>query len=125
MDSTKLLLRLQRLVKEERSKHKDARGVIYSKRVINLVSRIFSDYNFTKLQVHKVTKLSNNFLKRFVVSGKESGGKFSELKVKEASRPGGKCGFLSFKFEVETRSGLQIKNISVSELAELEKHLSC
>lgn len=119
MEDLKLLSKLKDAVNYERSLCKSPRGVNYSSKVIKLTKQIFAETKFNRTKIKKATGLSNDFVNKYFVSVKPQS-VFTEVKINKEAQ------FIkTSSFDIETPSGLKIKNVSLEMLIKLEKQLSC
>ncbi len=121
MEGLKLLSDLKEAVALERRLYggSNVKGVIYSNKIIRMTQKVFAETDFNKRKVREATSLSYSFLNKcsaFTLTNTT----FNEVKVIEKPKL-----VIPETLEVETLSGLKIKNISLERLVRLEKLLSC
>ena len=125
MYENKQLSNLKEVVCKERELHKNPKSVRYSRKVIKLTQRLLQDPSLKKCQIQEVTGLSSDFVRRcfctLKLGSKKIDSKFKELKIIKESE----SLVIRESLEVETLSGLKIKNISLERIVRLEKLLSC
>lgn len=119
MKEENLLQRLKMLVETERGQCKSARGVNYSKKTVKLLHKILSETDYTPTEIHEITGLSKDFLRR-QSNVLKSGAGFMPVKI---VAEGVKTN--PSNYEVETSGGLKVRGLYLEDIYYLEKRLRC
>lgn len=119
MREENLLLKLKKYVLSERSKCKSARGVNYSRKTIELAHRILQETDYTHKEIHEVTDLSHDFLRRQTRCLKSVSG-FMPVKI-VSERVIAQSSF----YEVETAGGMKVHGLNLEDICFLEQRLRC